>query len=269
MNYFYAMIFGAIQGATEFLPISSSGHLLILHRFIKLPINNDLSFDVALHLATLLAVMIFFRKEIFLIIRSVIKSIFGKPDEYSRIGWLIVIATIPAALAGVLFENWIENQFRSPFLVAVMLALVGALFILFENKSAKKQEIKALTWKKSLIIGLSQAIALIPGTSRSGVTIIAGLWSDLKREEAVKFSFLLAIPIIAGASLKKLPELFKADSSDLLLISIAFIFAFASGWLAIKYFLNFSRNHSLKIFAYYRFVLAAFIFVYFLFNFIK
>jgi undecaprenyl-diphosphatase len=265
MNYLYAMIFGTIQGATEFLPISSSGHLLILHRFLKLPISNDLAFDVALHLATLLAVLIFFRKEILLIVRSVIWSIFGKPDKYSRIGWLLVLATIPAALAGLLFENWIENQFRSPLLVAVMLALIGALFIIFENSSTKKDEIKDLTWKKSLIIGLSQAIALIPGTSRSGVTIIAGLWSDLKREEAVKFSFLLAIPIIAGASLKKLPELFKANASDFYIILVAFIFAFLAGWLSIKYFLNFSRSHTLKIFAYYRFIIAAFIFIYFLF----
>ncbi len=267
MDYINAIIFGIVQGVTEFLPISSSGHLVILHQFIDLPIQNELAFDVALHLATFLAVFWFFREDISRLLKSWLKSFAGCRDEFSKLSWLIILATIPAALAGWLFGDIVESVFRSPIVVAVMLIVVGALFIVFEKVGRKTDELKNLNWSKSLIIGLAQAIALIPGTSRSGITIIAGLAANLKREAAVRFSMLLSIPIIFVASATKIPQIFEADFGDkeLALLAIAFFASFISGIIAIKYFLKFAKEHSLNVFAFYRFALAVLIIILLLF----
>jgi len=258
MDYVVAIFFGIIQGLTEFLPVSSSGHLIILHEIFKLPIENEMAFDVVLHFATLLAVLFFFRKDIYHLIKSWFGSLFGRKDEYSRISWFIIIGTIPAALAGWFFDDIIENSLRSPFVVVAMLIIVGILFIIFEKFSKFVKEFKDMNWKNSIVIGLAQAIALVPGTSRSGITIIAGIGSGLKREVAIRFSFLLSIPIIFGAVIKKTPQIISDNLSvnDYSVLLIAFLSAFVSGILAIKYFLLFSKKHSLNVFAIYRFVLA-------------
>lgn len=268
MDYINAIIFGIVQGVTEFLPISSSGHLVILHRFISLPVQNELAFDVVLHSATLLAVIWFFREDISRLLKSWLKSFTGYRDEFSKISWLIILATVPAGLAGWLFGDIIESVFRSPIVVAVMLIVVGALFIVLEKVGRKTDELKNLNWSKSLIIGLVQAIALIPGTSRSGITIIAGLFAGLKREAAVRFSMLLSIPVIFGASAAKIPQIFKADfiGKESALLAIAFFVSFISGIVAIKYFLKFAKEHSLNVFAFYRFVLAIAIIIIYVFN---
>lgn len=258
MEFINSIIFGLVQGITEFVPVSSSGHLVILHNFISLPINNELTFDIVLHLATLLAVISFFRKDIALLLSSWIGSFGGKHDKYSRLSWLIIFATIPASLAGFLLDDIIESVLRSPVVVIVMLVFVGVLFILAERIGKKIDSLDNLDWKKSLFIGIAQALALIPGTSRSGITIIAGLGTGLKREEAVRFSFLLSIPVIAGATIIKLPEItdISLASNEFTILLISFIIAFIFGLLAIKYFLQLSKKFSLNIFAYYRFVLA-------------
>ncbi len=258
MDYIYAIIFGIIQGVTEFLPISSSGHLVILHKFIDLPVKNELAFDVVLHLATLLAVVWFFREDISRLLKSWLKSFTGCRDEFSKLSWLLILATVPAGLAGWLFGDVVEFVLRSPMVVAVMLIVIAALFIVFEKISRKTDELKNLNWKKSLIIGFAQAIALIPGTSRSGITIIAGLAANLKREAAVRFSFLLSIPIIFGASAAKIPQIFRADfiKDELTILVAAFFASFISGLVAIKYFLKFAKRHSLNVFAAYRIALA-------------
>ncbi|MEA3398268.1 MAG: undecaprenyl-diphosphatase UppP [Patescibacteria group bacterium] len=268
LEYINAAIFGIVQGITEFLPISSSGHLIILHNFLNLPIQNEMAFDVILHLATLLAVVYFFRLEICQLAAAWFKSLSGQNDDNSRIAWLIIIGTIPAALAGWLFEDIVENFLRSPLIVAIMLIVVGVLFIVFEKIFRSSQSYKYLNLKKVLIIGFAQALALIPGTSRSGITILAGLGVGIKREDAIKFSFLLSIPIILGASLKQLPEAYKyffQSASDLAILIIAFVFSFIAGFLAIKYFLKYARSHSLNVFAIYRFILAVAVIVFFVF----
>lgn len=261
-----ALLFGSIQGITEFLPVSSSGHLLILHKFLSLPAVNELAFDVSLHLATLLSVIWFFRNDIIAMIKSWLLSFKKGQDNESRLAWQIIIATIPAALAGYFFESTIDSLFRSLWLVAMMLVIVGILFILLEKFSRKILELKDLTWKKSLLVGIAQSIALIPGTSRSGITIITALSLNLKREAAVRFSFLLSIPIIFGAAITKVPDLFKIDltMSEYGVLSVAFLSALVTGILAIKYFLRYARNHSLNVFAYYRFILALMIVAYLL-----
>ncbi|MCK4554620.1 undecaprenyl-diphosphate phosphatase, partial [Candidatus Parcubacteria bacterium] len=199
MDYINAIIFGIIQGITEFLPISSSGHLVILHKFFNLPIKNELAFDVALHLATLLAVVWFFKNDIYNLLKSWFKSFTGHSDEFSKLSWLIILATIPAGLAGWYFEEMVEHTFRSINVVVVMLVIGGVLLLIVEKISRKTDDLKNLNWAKALIIGLAQAIALIPGTSRSGITIIAGLGAKLKRQAAIRFSFLMSVPIIFGA----------------------------------------------------------------------
>ncbi|MFH1744807.1 MAG: undecaprenyl-diphosphate phosphatase [bacterium] len=262
MNYLYSIIFGIVQGITEFLPISSSGHLVILHNIIKIPIRDEMAFDVFLHLATLLSLLYFFRKDVWLLLKSWVLSFVGKKSEASKLSWLIFVATIPAVIFGLLFNDYIEKNLHEGssaiLIVAIAMAVVGALFILAEKYSKKISAISELNQKKSILIGFSQAIALIPGVSRSGITIISGLFVNLKREEAVKFSFLLSMPIIFGASVKNFPDMFNAgmNAEELKIAAVAFVFCFFAGLAAIKYLLLFSRNNKLNVFAYYRFALA-------------
>lgn len=256
MYYIYAIIIGTIQGITEFLPISSSGHLVILHEFIEIPINNEPAFDVALHLATLLSVLIYFYKDITAISKAWVLSIFGQGSADSRLAWNIILATLPAGLAGYFFESYIENHFRSILLVSIMLIIVGFLFIIAEKISIRRYKIHEISPLKALFIGLAQAIALIPGTSRSGITIIAGLGMKLKREAAVKFSFLMSIPIILGASIKKVPYLSFDNGTELACILLAAAAAFCAGLWAINFLLNFIKTNKFNAFAYYRFALA-------------
>jgi len=258
MNYINAIIFGIVQGVTEFLPVSSSGHLVILHKYISLPIGNELIFDVALHLSTILAVILFFRKDVAKLFVSWIRSLAGKHDEYSKLAWLIILGTIPAGLAGYMFDDLIEQEFRSVVIVAAMLVLVGLFFIYVEKIAKKSKELNNLGLKDALIIGFAQAGALIPGTSRSGITVLAGLWLGFKRHEALRFSFLLSIPVILGAFATKIPQVIAVNLSEvnISLLSLAFASSFISAILAIKYFLQFARKHSLNVFAYYRFILA-------------
>jgi len=248
-----------------------------------MPLQNEMAFDVVLHLATLLAVIFFFYADIKRLLTSWIKNLplttsllrrgnnidvsKIKDYEYYKLSWLIILATIPAGLAGWLFEDILESKLRSPLVVAVMLVAVGLFFIVFEKISRKTDDLKNLNWKKSLIIGISQAIALIPGTSRSGITIIAGLGAGLKRQAAIRFSFILSIPVIFGANVKKIPQIIEANLAvnEFMILAIAFIASFVSGILAIKYFLRFAEKHSLNVFAFYRFALAVLIIVFLVF----
>ncbi|MBT4277641.1 undecaprenyl-diphosphate phosphatase [Candidatus Falkowbacteria bacterium] len=252
MDYFNAIIFGVVQGITEFVPISSSGHLVILHRIIDLPIQNELAFDVILHFASLLAVILFFKKEILGLINN------------TKFLLLILLSTIPAGLIGFFLKDFIESSLRSPLVIAFTLFFGGVLFLIFEKIGKKTYNTDKLNWKNVLVVGFAQALALVPGTSRSGITITAGLGIGLKRETAVRFSFLMSIPIILGASLVKIPELeFNSlQKQEIYILLIAFAFSFLSAFLAIKYFIKFTKNHSLNIFAMYRFILAFIILIF-------
>lgn len=263
MDYLIAIIFGVVQGISEFLPISSSGHLIILHRFFSLPIGNELAFDVFLHLATLLAVTISFYREIWLLISSFVRSLFGKEDEYSRTAWYIALASIPAALAGFGLGDIIDEQFHGGntqeiVVVVTMLIAVALLFIWIEKRPQGSKSFSGLSMKEAFSVGLAQALALVPGTSRSGITIIAGLLCGLKREEALRFSFLLSIPVILGASVSEAPDLFHSSLSahELNVIIAAFLSSLITGVLCIKFFLKFARTNNLVPFAYYRIALA-------------
>jgi len=268
MDYLNAIIFGIIQGITEFLPISSSGHLVILHQFLSIPVQNELSFDIVLHLASLTAVIIYFHNDIL----KLIKGFFDyknktKNNDY-RLAWFIILATIPAAVFGFFLEDIIESALRNLWTVVVMLVLVGIFFIIAEKISKKDKELTSLTLKSSLLIGLAQAIALIPGTSRSGITIIAGMFTGLKKINAIRFSFLLSIPIIAGANLVKLPHILQADLAlnETVILIIACLATFVSSIFTIKYFLQFAQKFSFVFFAYYRFALAFILAVFIILN---
>jgi len=262
-NILIAVLYGAVQGVAEFLPISSSGHLAVFHRFLPLATENELAFDVALHFATLAAVVFYFWKDIVLLFTAWLSSLRGQGSANSRLAWLIILATIPAAVFGKLLDDWVENELRSPFLIAFMLAAVGALFLLAERKSSQESGLENLDWRKSFLIGLAQALALVPGTSRSGITIIAGMFSGLKREAAVRFSFLLMLPITFGAGMTKAPEAIGSlrDMDDVMVLSAAFLSAAVFGLLSVRFLVGYARGHRLDIFAYYRFALSALIVV--------
>jgi len=264
INYLKAIIFGVVQGVTEFLPVSSSGHLIVLHKFLVLPIENEAMFDVLLHLATLIAVVFFFWSDIKKMFGSTLKSLIGKSDEYSRLSWYIIIATIPAALVGVFFKDCIEKNLRFIPVVSFMLVSVGILFIVVEKLSPKVNNLNETSLLKVFFVGIAQTLALVPGTSRSGITIIAGLLTKLKREEAIRLSFLMSIPIIAGATILNLNDFFSSavNKNEIILLSISFVSALISAIFAIKYFLKIAARFGLNVFAYYRFVLAFFLMLY-------
>ena len=264
MEYLTAIFFGVVQGLTEFLPVSSSGHLVIMHEFLNISMINEMIFDVYLHVATLLAVIIYFRTDLFKLAKGLIDNLDyekRKINPYSKLSLLLIVSTIPAALIGFFFGNFIEEYFRSVETVVVMLILIGVLFITTEKNSPKTNILENLNVKSALIIGFAQALALIPGTSRSGITIVAGLANNLKRGEAIRYSFLMSIPIIAGAALTKVSFVSGVDipPESLKILIVASLSAFISGFIAIKYFIKLAENLTLNHFAYYRFVLAAII----------
>lgn len=261
MNYFYSIIAGVIQGLTEFLPVSSSGHLILFHDFLNFNFPDSLAFDVILHLGTLLALVIFFLPDVVKYLRAFFKSFSNwklTDNKDQLLAWYIFIATLPAAIVGYFLEDLIEVFFRNSAVVAGMLIVFGILLYLADKFYSQTKLIEDLNLSNALTIGVSQVLALIPGVSRSAITIIAGLSQNLKRDQAARFSFLLAIPIVFGAGVKKVLDLFSTNilnSSDFAVLAIGFLISAAVGYLCIKYFLKFLENYSLKIFAYYRVIL--------------
>ena len=245
-----AIILGILQGLTEFLPVSSSAHLILAPWFFKWQgIVDTLSFDVALHFGTLLALLFYFRKDWIEIIR-------GIPQKDGMI-WKLLVGTIPAGIVGVLFHDWIAQN-RSPFVIAFTLCFVSVLMFMSEKnyKEDQRTGLEGINFKNSIFIGIAQAFALIPGVSRSGITIVAGLTKGLKRAEAARFSFLLGTPAVAGASLLEAKNLVSADSIELDIFVTGIVIAAATGYFAIKYLILYLQKFSLRPFAYYRFLLA-------------
>jgi undecaprenyl-diphosphatase len=248
MSIFEALILGLVQGLTEFIPVSSSGHLLLAQEIFGSE-EGSLAFDVVLHVGTLAALLIYFHKDVF----NLAKNIFNKSKE-GAMARLIVLATIPAALAGLLFADFIDENLRSPMVVVITLSSVGIL-MLFVEKYAVNKKTKDITTKQGFNVGLAQTLALIPGVSRSGITITTGMLVGMGRVQAARFSFLLAIPIIAGSAFGVLLKDGDSLSFDGALI-VGMLAAFVSGILAIKFLLSVIGKYGLKPFAYYRILLA-------------
>jgi undecaprenyl-diphosphatase len=259
-----AILLGVVQGLTEFLPVSSSGHLLLGQYFLGLDQDRfGLPFDVALHLGTLLAVVAFFWRDLLRMAAAFFRSLvpggrnLADPDQ--RLAYLILASTIPAALIGYFLEGFFETAVRNPWVVVFNLVLVGALFIVGEAVGTRSRGADKLRFPEALGIGLAQAAALVPGVSRSGATITLGLFLGLRREEAARFSFLMSVPIIAGAGSLQLAEVVSEgmDAWSAVMFGAGFVSSAVVGYLTIKFFLRFVVHHSLRAFAYYRFGLAA------------
>jgi undecaprenyl-diphosphatase len=270
---YQAVVLAIVQGLGEFVPISSSGHLIIVRRLLgwnELSPANELSFDVALHFGTLLSVLFYFRRTWFQIIRA---ALGGKVVRFSESGssdanltadeqqeermllWFLAIATIPGAIAGKLLEHSAEDFFREHiFLIAGALIVVALLMWLGEKVSKLDKPLTGISLVDSLIIGIAQAFALIPGVSRSGSTITAGLFCGLTREAAVRFSFLLSTPLIAGAALLKAHELHKEGlpASMHLPVLVGIVVSALVGYAAIAWLIRYLQSNSLRLFIIYR-----------------
>jgi undecaprenyl-diphosphatase len=255
------IILGIVQGLTEFLPVSSSGHLVLAAEFLNFQ-EKGVAFEVIVHLGTLFSVLIAFRKDVIQMILApfrILSSQADKTDAYKYLRWdiCIIAGTIPAALVGLLFKSQIEEFFSNAILVLVMLTVTGIILLLSKYAPQKNEEI---TIGRSILIGIAQAFAILPGISRSGSTIVTGLFLNLDRENAAKFSFLLAIPAILGASIIKMNDLLTVETQHLpySYMLIGLLAAFVSGYLAIFWLLRVVKQGKLEWFALYCFAVVIF-----------
>jgi undecaprenyl-diphosphatase len=272
LTYIQAIILGAIQGATELFPVSSLGHSVIIPQALGWDVDQQahffLNFLIATHLATSLVLLAFFFKDWVMIVsgffRSVTKRSSVAHDPYARLAWLIILATVPAGLLGLLFEHRLKLLFASPIIISMVLILNGIVLYgaeFLRKKSAQDAEmldthsdetISRLSWRSSLKIGFAQALALIPGFSRTGVTLGGGLLAGLNHKDAARFSFLLATPIIFAAAVLKVPELIKtADKHALGITAAGVISAALFAYLSVKFLTRYFERQTLKPFAGY------------------
>lgn len=267
-NFLVASLLGIIQGITEFLPISSTAHLIIFEKIFHISQEKfGLSFDAALHLGTFFSLLIFFRQEIIAYIKAFLKSIihFKIITQNEKISWIIIVATIPAVLTGFFFEDKVEHYLRSPMIIVVSLCIFSLYFLISEKLSKLTRNLQNLNFKDGLIIGISQAIAFIPGTSRSGITISTALTRNYDKQTAAKFAFLLSLPITLGAGGKKLVEsvfTFRNQellSSDMTFFAVGIAFSAITGFFVIKYFLEYFKRGTFVPFVIYRIMLAGII----------
>ncbi|HYN70189.1 MAG TPA: undecaprenyl-diphosphatase UppP [Candidatus Eisenbacteria bacterium] len=260
-----ALVMGVVQGLTEFLPVSSSGHLIVVPYLLGWddPFIESLAFSVMLHMGTLLALLIYFRADWLRLIPAGLaalrdRSFRGDPDR--RLAWLLAVSTVPAIIAGVLLNEPIETQFREPRLVALTLAIGGAILWVADRTSSRSKDVDGVTFGGALGIGAAQALALVPGISRSGISISAGLFLGLNREAAARFSFLMATPVTAGAGLWELRKVLAGEAGvdiALLPLAVGMLGALLAGIAAISILLRYLRSHPTTIFVAYRLVLAA------------
>ncbi len=278
MTAIQAIILGIVQGLTEFIPISSSAHLIIVPWLFRWS-DPGLPFDLALHLGTLIALLWFFAADWVRLVRAGVSSIVERKignDSDRRLAWLLIIGTIPGGIAGLLGESKIEELFHQPnapytlgamVAVAIIMALLGTALFVADRIAQHLRGLNQVSLKDAVVIGLSQALAIFPGVSRSGSTITAGLALGLNRETAARFSFLLSTPIVLGAGLKSLLDVHRELAtgamvqSDLPLFAIGFVAAAVSGYLCVKFLLRFLQKNSTDIFVYYRWLLAVLIIV--------
>lgn len=259
MSIAQSFVLGIAQGIGEFLPISSSAHLILIPYLLDFK-EHGLAFDVALHFGTLIAVALVFYKDWLSLLQGVyFKVTKGQKSFENKMFWYLVIATVPGALFGKLLENYVENYFRGMiYAIAILLAIMGLLIYLGDKWAHKyyqgrEKDYKHITLKQALIIGLSQALAIFPGFSRSGTTMLTGRLMGLTREATAKFSFLLSMPIILGATLLKLDDLINGFNFELL---VGIITSALFGIISIKFLLNYIKTKDFAIFAYYRLILA-------------
>lgn len=269
MDIIQAIIIGLVQGLTEFLPVSSSAHLIFAQQFLGVT-EPSLAFDVLLHLGTLVAVVGYFFKDIVRMIIAFFKSLTDivkgrfkseiKRDSYKKLAWFTILATIPVGIAGIVFDDLVESLFAGITLPAFFLLITGCLLFASQRMNTGKINIDEINWKEALILGCGQACALLPGLSRSGTTIATGLLLDLDKEFAAKFSFILSIPAILGATVIQLKDV-SITNVELTAWIAGFAIAAISGYLAIKFLLKLIKERSLDVFAYYCWIIGIIILV--------
>lgn len=258
MDWLQITLLALVQGLTEFLPISSSAHLILVPLFTDW-VDQGLAFDVALHLGSLGAVVIYFRHELITMTTSWSRSVSGRgTDDDARLAWWVIVATVPVCLAGLAFQDVIETQLRSPLVLAFGLIVFGLLLGYADWRHRGQRNESAMTWKDALWIGLAQALALIPGTSRSGITMTAALMLGLSRESSARFSFLLSIPVIILAGGHQTLGLMAASAPvDWTAMAIGVMCSGISAYACIHFFLVFIKRIGMQPFVIYRLLLGA------------
>lgn len=258
MTLYQAILLALLQGLTEFLPISSSAHLALFPWLFGWP-DQGLTFDIALHVGTLVAVLVYFAKDWFhLILRGFGLRPPGAPgyvQENPQLLWWLAVATVPVGVAGFFLKDIVETTLRSPFYIGAMLILVGVLIGWADSRSRGAKQLGSMTLKDVLAVGCAQALAVVPGTSRSGITIATALLRDLDRAAAARFSFLLSTPAIGGAAVKAFLDLYKAGGIEPgagALFAVGISMSALSGVLVIGFFLRFLRQNTLRFFVLYR-----------------
>jgi undecaprenyl-diphosphatase len=266
----HAAILGMVQGLTEFLPISSSAHLIVIPQFFGWtdPFLNSAAFDVMLHMGTLLALVVYFWRDLLALLRAWVASILERrigDDQERRLAWLLVIATVPAALFGAAFESTFDTAFRESIAWIGVFSLVGAAILWLADRWGRRDRgLDRLEVRDAVTVGLAQALALFPGISRSGITIGTGLFLGLERETAARFAFLMAVPVIAGAGLWKARTLvgggLEGAAVGELIVGVTTSAIF--GFIAITFLLSYLRRNGLGIFIAYRVIFAFVIFAF-------
>ena len=257
MDLIHAIWLAVLQGFTEFLPISSSGHLVLVPRFLGWP-DQGLAFDVAVHLGTLIAVVGYFRRELYAMAGAWLRSVGGAAaTPESRLAWAVIWATVPVAVVGFVLADVVESELRSPLLIAATTAGFGILLWLADIRGRRQRNEFSLRWSEVVLIGLAQVLALIPGTSRSGITMTAALMLGLDREAAARFSFLLAVPVIFAAAMLETVRLLQAPvAPDWVAMGLGTLVSAVVAYLTIRYFLRFLGRIGMLPFAIYRVLLA-------------
>jgi undecaprenyl-diphosphatase len=264
VTWIEALVLGFIQGATEFLPVSSSGHLVLVPWLLRWQPagQSNLAFDTVLHLGTLVAVIVYFWRDLLRIVLAVVDGIrHKKPLETpeARLGWFIVVGSIPAAIVGFLLEDWFEELFGSPAAAAIALMVTALILSIAERISRRRRILSTMTWSDAVWIGLAQAVAIFPGISRSGATISAGLGRGLERSDATRYSFMLGVPAVAGAGGWQLLKLLTSEAGAVspFALLIGFLAAAVVGFVAIHALLLFVRRRPLYLFSIYCLLLGA------------
>lgn len=259
MTIVEAVILGIVQGITEFLPISSSGHLVLANDFLGVLGGGSLAFDAVLHLATALAIIVYFRTDLWVLVQAVLRKLGRLPvnERDITLATALLVSAVPAVIVGLLLEDIIATAFRNPLLVAGALLAGSALFIYAEWRYYNSIPVNDMSLKKGWQIGLFQCLSLVPGFSRSGATIAGGMLLGLSRSEAARFAFLMAVPIMLGAGSKKLLELISAgETVSWIAVLSGAVTAFLVALLAIHFMLAFVRRYTLWPFVWYRILLA-------------
>ncbi len=258
MTFLQAVVLGIVQGLTEFIPVSSSGHLVLVPHFLGWEFSRSQAFifDVLVQWGTLLAVFIYFWKDLTAIAGAFVRGIVqGSPwaDPDSRMGWYIILATLPAVVAGLTCKDLIEHAFASPKMTGVFLLVTAVLLVIAETVGRRNRSMEQMSWKDSLWIGCSQVLALLPGVSRSGATIAGGMTRHLDRYSAARFSFLMSVPVMLGAGVLAFKDLadLPAAGDFLLPLLVGFLAALVSGYIAIRWLIAYLSKHSLYVFAGY------------------